>query len=167
MEGEVKKQMACVSVNGGLLVQNQDLDTCALSLDQCVTKAKPTETQMKDLEFTWKMVKHVKSNAILVGKDGMVLGVGAGQMNRIGSAKIALEEAAATLKEAGKDIRTEGLVLASDAFFPFDDCVTLAAEFGITAIVQPGGSVRDEDSIKKADECGIVMLFTGQRHFKH
>ena len=161
------KQMQLVSVNGGLLVQEQDLDIVPVEAGQCVTAKKPTDKQLADLNFTWKMVKHVKSNAILVGKDGMVLGVGAGQMNRIGSAKIALEEAAATLKEAGKDIRTEGLVLASDAFFPFDDCVTLAAEFGITAIVQPGGSVRDEDSIKKADECGIVMLFTGQRHFKH
>lgn len=159
--------MQLVSVNGGLLVQEQDLDIVPVEAGQCVTAKKPTDKQLEDLNFTWKMVKHVKSNAILVGKDGMVLGVGAGQMNRIGSAKIALEEAAATLKEAGKDIRTEGLVLASDAFFPFDDCVTLAAEFGITAIVQPGGSVRDEDSIKKADECGIVMLFTGQRHFKH
>jgi len=156
MDGDVTKQMACVSVNGGLLVQNQDLSICPLSLDQCVTKTKPTEEQMKDLEFTWKMVKHVKSNAIVVGCGGMLLGVGAGQMNRVGSAKIALEQAGRT-----------PLVLASDAFFPFDDCVTLAAEYGVKAIVQPGGSIRDEDSIKKCDELGIAMLFTGERHFKH
>ena len=88
-------------------------------------------------------------------------------MNRVGSEEIALKQAAATCKEKGKDILTEGLVLASDAFFPFDDCVTLAAEYGVKAIVQPGGSVRDEDSIKKCDELGIAMVFTGERHFKH
>ena len=97
----------------------------------------------------------------------MTYGVGAGQMNRVGSAEIALKQAAATLKEEGKDILTEGLVLASDAFFPFDDCVSLAAKYGIKAIVQPGGSIRDEDSIRKCDELGISMLFTGERHFKH
>ena len=98
--------------------------------------------------------------AAVAVKDGRTLGVGAGQMNRIGSAEIALKQAHA----AGV---TEGLVLASDGFFPFDDCVTLAAEYGVTAIVQPGGSVRDEDSIRKADEKGIAMVFTGERHFKH
>ena len=115
----------------------------------------------------WKIVKHVKSNAIVVAKNGMTYGVGAGQMNRIGSAEIALKQAQNTLKEEGKDIMTEGLVLASDGFFPFNDCVALAAEYGIKAIVQPGGSIRDEDSIKLADEKGITMLFTGERHFKH
>lgn len=159
-------------VNGGLLLQNQDLNTAALSVEQCVTEAKPTEKEMEDLDFTWKIVKHVKSNAIVVGKDGMTFGVGAGQMNRVGSAEIALKQAAATLaEETGKDpvtaAREAGLVLASDAFFPFDDCVTLAAEYGVKAIVQPGGSVRDEDSIKKCNELGISMLFTGERHFKH
>ena len=102
----------------------------------------------------------MKSNAIVAVKDGRTLGVGAGQMNRIGSAEIALKQAHA----AGV---TEGLVLASDGFFPFDDCVTLAAEYGVTAIVQPGGSVRDGDSVKMADEKGIAMVFTGERHFKH
>lgn len=159
-------------VNGGLLLQNQDLTTAALSAEQCVTEAKPSEKELVDLGFTWKIVKHVKSNAIVVGKDGMTYGVGAGQMNRVGSAEIALKQAAATLaEETGKDpmtaVREAGLVLASDAFFPFDDCVTLAAEYGVKAIVQPGGSVRDEDSIKKCNELGISMLFTGERHFKH
>ena len=88
-------------------------------------------------------------------------------MTRVGSAKIALEQATAALAEVGKDIKTEGLVLGSDGFFPFDDTVTLAAEYGVKAIVQPGGSVRDEDSVKKANECGITMLCTGMRHFKH
>ena len=109
----------------------------------------------------------MKSNAIVVAKNGMTYGVGAGQMNRIGSAEIALKQAQKTLKEEGKDIMTEGLVLASDGFFPFNDCVAIAAEYGIKAIVQPGGSIRDEDSIKLANEKGITMLFTGERHFKH
>lgn len=167
MSGNAESQKQYVSVNGGLLVQNQDLTTKQACAEQCVTKVKPDAKQLEDLNFTWKIVKHVKSNAIVVGKDGMTFGVGAGQMNRIGSAEIALKQAEATLKEQGTDIRKAGLVMASDAFFPFDDCVTLASEYGITAIVQPGGSVRDEDSIKKADECGISMLFTGERHFKH
>ncbi len=167
MEGRITEQMSCVSVNGGLLVQNQDLEIAPASAGQCVTELKPTEDQLVDLDFTWRVVKHVKSNAIVVGKAGMVYGVGAGQMNRVGSAGIALKEAAATLKEEGVDVRDAGLVLASDAFFPFDDCVTLAAEYGVRAIIQPGGSIRDEDSVRKCNELGITMLFTGERHFKH
>lgn len=149
-----------VSVNGGLLVQDLDKTTAEVKAEMCVTAAKPTAEQLSDLNFGWRIVKHVKSNAIAVVKDGHTVGVGAGQMNRVGSAEIALKQAHA----AGF---TEGLVLASDGFFPFDDSVTLAAQYGVTAIVQPGGSVRDEDSIKKADENGITMLFTGMRHFKH
>ncbi len=161
----VRKQY--VSMNGGMLVQDRDINTKPVSADQCVTEAKPTAEQLADLEFAWKIVKHVKSNAIVVAKNGMTYGVGAGQMNRIGSAEIALKQALNTLKEEGKDIMTEGLVLASDGFFPFNDCVALAAEYGIKAIVQPGGSIRDEDSVKLANEKGITMLFTGERHFKH
>ncbi len=149
-----------VSVNGGLLVQDLDKTTAQVTADMCVTAAKPTTEQLTDLNFGWRIVKHVKSNAIAVVKDGHTVGVGAGQMNRVGSAEIALKQAHA----AGF---TEGLVLASDGFFPFDDSVTMAAQYGVTAIVQPGGSVRDEDSIKKADENDITMLFTGMRHFKH
>lgn len=149
-----------VSVMGGLLMQNLDMQTKEVVADMCVTEKQPSEQELVDLNFGWRIVKHVKSNAIAVVKDGVTLGVGAGQMNRVGSAEIALKQA----KAAGV---TEGLVLASDAFFPFDDCVTLAAEYGVTAIVQPGGSVRDEDSIKKANELGISMVFTGMRHFKH
>ena len=143
-----------VSVNGGLLVQDLDKTTAT------VTEVKPTEEQVTDLNFGWRVVKHVKSNAIVVVKDGHTVGVGAGQMNRVGSAEIALKQAQA----AGF---TKGLVLASDGFFPFDDTVTLASQYGVTAIVQPGGSVRDEDSVKKANECGITMVCTGMRHFKH
>lgn len=161
----VRKQY--VSMNGGMLVQDRDINTKPVAADQCVTELKPTAEQLADMEFAWKIVKHVKSNAIVVAKGGMTYGVGAGQMNRIGSAEIALKQALNTLKEEGKDIMTEGLVLASDGFFPFNDCVALAAEYGIKAIVQPGGSIRDEDSIKLANEKGITMLFTGERHFKH
>ncbi len=162
-----------LSVNGGLLVQDRDSRTAEVTADMCVTAAKPSESELSDLGFVWKIVKNVKSNAIVVGRNGMTLGVGAGQMNRIGSAGIALEEAAATLaaQTGGSDpkaaARKAGLVLASDGFFPFDDCVAIAAEYGVRAIVQPGGSIRDEDSIRKADECGIAMLFTHERHFKH
>lgn len=164
-DNTVRKQY--VSMNGGMLVQDRDINTKPVAADQCVTELKPTVDQLADMEFAWKIVKHVKSNAIVVAKGGMTYGVGAGQMNRIGSAEIALKQALNTLKEEGKDIMTEGLVLASDGFFPFNDCVALAAEYGIKAIVQPGGSIRDEDSIKLANEKGITMLFTGERHFKH
>ena len=159
-KGGVQKQY--VSVNGGLLVQNQDIETKKVVAEMCVTEAKPTAAQLADLDFGWHIVKHVKSNSIVIAKNGMTYGVGAGQMNRIGSAEIALKQASATL---GGNL--EGCVMASDGFFPFDDCVEVAAKFGIKAIVQPGGSVRDEDSIKKANENGITMLMTGERHFKH
>ena len=149
-----------VSVNGGLLVQDLDKSTTEVTAEMCVTETKPTAGQVIDLNFGWRIVKHVKSNAIVVVKEGKTVGVGAGQMNRVGSAEIALKQAQA----AGF---TEGLVLASDGFFPFDDTVTLASQYGVTAIVQPGGSVRDEDSVKKANEYGMTMLCTGMRHFKH
>ncbi len=148
------------SVCGGLLAQDMDLNTAEVVDDMTVTKKHASEAELDDLNFGLRIVKHVKSNAIVVVNNGQTLGIGAGQMNRIGSAEIALKQA------HGNGVK-ENLVMASDAFFPFDDCVTLAHEMGVTAIVQPGGSVRDEDSIKKADECGISMLFSGMRHFKH
>ena len=149
-----------ISVNGGLLSQHLDTQVEKVTADMCVTKVRPTEAQLAQADFGWKIVKHVKSNAIAVVRDGHTVGIGAGQTNRVGSALIALEEA----KNAGF---TEGLVLASDGFLPFDDTVALAARYGVTVIVQPGGSIRDEDAIRKADELGICMLFTGVRHFKH
>ena len=152
--------MQYVSVNGGMLAQNQDVAPVDVTVDMCVTEKRPTAAEIEDMNFGQRIVKHVKSNAIVVVKDGRTLGVGAGQMNRIGSAELALKQAHAN------GVKT-GLIMASDAFFPFDDCVTLAHEMGVTAIVQPGGSVRDEDSIRKANECGIAMMFTGKRHFKH
>lgn len=161
------KQMQYVSVNGGLLAQHQDTETLLLKADMCVTEAKPTEEQMTDLQFAWRIVKHVKSNAIVVAKDGRTYGVGAGQMNRVGSAEIALKQAQASLAAEGKDIHTAHPVMASDGFFPFGDSVESAAEYGIAAIVQPGGSVRDSESIEAANQHQIPMLFTGMRHFKH
>ena len=155
-----KPVMQYVGVAGGLLAQHLDTAVETVTPEMCVTKVKPSETLLADLQFGWKIVKHVKSNAIAVVRDGHTIGVGAGQTNRVGSAGIALEQA----KAAGF---TEGLVLASDGFLPFDDTVALAVRYGVTAIVQPGGSIRDADAIAKADELGITMLFTGVRHFKH
>ena len=156
MAPQAQAPMQYVGVNGGMLVQQLDTAVEKISAEMCVTRVKPTEAQLVDLDFGWRIVKHVKSNAIAVVRDGHTLGVGAGQMNRVGSAEIALKEAHA----AGF---TEGLVLASDGFLPFGDTVALAAQYGVTAIVQPGGSIRDEESIAKADELGITMLFTGVR----
>ena len=156
-----------VSVNGGLLVQNQDRSDEVINAGMCVTKTRPDEAALADMDFAWKIVKHVKSNAIVVVKDGRTYGVGAGQMNRVGSAAIALQQASEALSKEGKDIRNEGLVMGSDGFFPFADSVQTAASYGISAIVQPGGSVRDQESIDAADLAGIPMLFTGVRHFKH
>jgi len=152
------KEKLLVSVQGGLLVQEADTRTLDDAELKVVTKREPTEQEWEALRFAWKVVKHVKSNAIVLAKDGMTIGVGAGQMNRVGAAKIAIEQAGEKAK---------GAVLASDAFFPMDDTVEAAAKAGITAIIQPGGSIRDADSIKKADEYGIAMVFTGIRHFKH
>ena len=167
MTRDNKPQTQYVSVNGGMLVQEQDTTIKTPTPEMCITETKPTEAQMVDLDFAWRIVKHIKSNAIVVVKDGMTLGVGAGQMNRVGSANIALKQAEATLAAGGKDIRNEGLVMGSDAFFPFGDSVDSAAEYGIKAIVQPAGSVRDQESIDAANKYGITMLFTGERHFKH
>lgn len=151
-------ELKLTSIGGGLLVQEQDAFTLADATISVPTKREPTEEEWQALKLGWKVVKHVKSNAIVVAGKDMTLGIGAGQMNRVGAAKIALEQAGEKAK---------GAVLASDAFFPMDDTVEAAAKAGITAIIQPGGSIRDEDSIKKADEYGIAMVFTGIRHFKH
>jgi phosphoribosylaminoimidazolecarboxamide formyltransferase/IMP cyclohydrolase len=153
-----KEEIRLTSVEGGLLVQQYDQFTLDHSNVSVPTKREPSEEEWKALKLGWKVVKHVKSNAIVVNNADMTLGIGAGQMNRVGAAKIALEQ-------AGE--KAAGAVMASDAFFPMDDTVEAAAKAGITAIIQPGGSVRDEDSIKKADEYGIAMVFTGVRHFKH
>lgn len=142
---------------GGLLVQQIDTQLFEGEL-VTVTKRVPTQKELEDLKFAWKIVKHIKSNGISVAKDLKTLGLGPGQVSRIWAAEAALQR-------AGEDVK--GAVLASDAYFPFDDCVRLAAQYGISAIIQPGGSIRDEDSIKACDELGIAMVFTGMRHFKH
>ena len=154
-------------IDGGILVQDGDACLYDEKEIRVVTKKAPTEKEMADLKFAMKVVKHVKSNAIVIAKGGMTLGVGPGQTNRIGSAWIAI--AGPDPQNAGDDRRAAlaGAVMASDAFFPFEDCVTAAAGAGITAIMQPGGSLKDEDSIRKCDELGIAMVFTGMRHFKH
>ena len=144
------------SVRGGILVQ--DFNLALAENYEVVTDKQPTKEQMTDLEFGLKIVKHVKSNAIVVVKNGQTLGIGAGQMNRVGSCKIALEQAGAL---------AEGAVLASDAFFPMRDSVDLAAEYNIAAIVQPGGSIRDQESIDACNEKGVAMTFSKIRHFKH
>jgi len=146
-------------VNGGLLVQDSDLQL--YNELKTVTKRQPTEQEMSDLLFTWRVCKFVKSNAIIYGKDNMTIGVGAGQMSRVNSARIAGIKA----EHAGLEVK--GAVMASDAFFPFRDGLDQAAEVGITAVIQPGGSMRDDEVIAAADEHGIAMVFTGMRHFRH
>lgn len=149
-----------VGVTGGMLVQDADREMREVTADMCVAGPRPSAKVLADMNFGWKIVKHVKSNAIVVVKDGATVGVGAGQMNRVGSADIAL-------RQAYDNKKYQDLVLASDGFLPFDDTVTLAADHGVVAIVQPGGSIRDEDCINKAREKGITMAMTGMRHFKH
>jgi phosphoribosylaminoimidazolecarboxamide formyltransferase/IMP cyclohydrolase len=145
-------------IAGGFLVQTADDLIADTSKWQIVTERQPTPDELGEMLFAWKVCKHVKSNAIVITSDRTTLGVGAGQMNRVGSTKIALEQAAE---------KAQGAILASDGFFPFDDSVRTAAAAGITAIVQPGGSLRDQDSIKAANELGLVMVLTGVRHFLH
>jgi phosphoribosylaminoimidazolecarboxamide formyltransferase/IMP cyclohydrolase len=146
------------TVSGGILVQEKDVVTEAFNDMKVVTKCQVSNAEMEQLLLAWKVVKHVKSNAIVVAGNNQTLGIGAGQMNRVGSASIALEQ-------AGE--KAQGAVMASDAFFPFRDTVDTAAKAGIKAIIQPGGSMRDAESIQAADEHGIAMIFTGIRHFKH
>jgi len=145
-------------VAGGLLIQDRDIDDVDIRKARVVTKRTPTAEEYQALHFAWKVVKHVKSNAIVYATKDQLVGVGAGQMSRVDSVKIA------TMKS---NLPAKGCVLASDAFFPFRDGIDMAAEAGITAVIQPGGSVRDEEVIKAADEHNIAMIFTDRRHFKH
>jgi len=148
-------------VNGGLLVQDRDLGVVTANDLKVVTQRQPTEKELQDLLFAWKVVKFVKSNAIVYCKEGMTMGVGAGQMSRVYSAKIAV------IKAADEKLDVKGAVMASDAFFPFRDGIDAAAEVGITAVIEPGGSMRDQEVIAAADEHNIAMVFTGMRHFRH
>jgi len=156
--GNITRGWKIRSVNGGFLVQEEDKGTTPPSEWQTVSVKQPTEEDLRQLEFVWKVCKHVKSNAIVVGKDYQILGVGAGQMNRVGSVQIALEQAGERVRDG---------YLASDAFFPFADSIELAQRYGIKAIVQPGGSIRDQEVIEAADKAGIILVTTGRRHFKH
>ncbi|WP_028116117.1 bifunctional phosphoribosylaminoimidazolecarboxamide formyltransferase/IMP cyclohydrolase [Ferrimonas senticii] len=148
-------------VNGGLLVQDRDQGMVTLDDVKVVSKRKPTAEQLQDLMFCWKVAKYVKSNAIVYAKDGMTVGVGAGQMSRVYSAKIA------GIKAADEGLTVPGSVMASDAFFPFRDGIDAAAMAGISCVIQPGGSMRDQEVIDAANEHDMVMVFTGMRHFKH
>ncbi|HGX93272.1 MAG TPA: bifunctional phosphoribosylaminoimidazolecarboxamide formyltransferase/IMP cyclohydrolase [Candidatus Tenderia sp.] len=148
-------------VNGGLLIQEVDNGMVTLDELKVVTQRAPTEQEMRDLFFAWKVAKFVKSNAIVYTKERMTIGVGAGQMSRVYSAKIA------GIKAADEQLEVNGSVMASDAFFPFRDGIDAAAEAGITAVIQPGGSMRDQEVIDAANEHGLAMVFTGMRHFRH
>ena len=148
-------------VSGGLLVQDNDIELINVDNLKCVTTIKPSDSEMNDLIFAWKVAKTVKSNAIVYVKNQMTIGIGAGQMSRIYSAKIA------GIKAADENLEVEGSVMASDAFFPFRDGIDAAAKAGISSIIHPGGSMRDDEVITAANEHGISMIFTGIRHFKH
>lgn len=148
-------------INGGIILQT--IDSELLNEYEVVTNRKPTEKELEDMLFTWKIVKYVKSNGIAIGKDKQSIGIGPGQVNRIWATKQSIEHANELIGEGV----TKGAVLASDAFFPFSDCVEVAHEAGITAIIQPGGAKKDQDSIDKCNEYGIAMIFTKMRHFRH
>ncbi len=155
-------------VAGGYLVQDRDNGVIGAQDLKVVTKRAPTAAEMEDLLFAWKVAKHVKSNAIVYVKDGATVGVGAGQMSRVDSTRIAAQKARDMAEALGlADVPTKGSVVASDAFFPFPDGLLTAAEAGATAVIQPGGSIRDEEVIAAADEAGLAMVFTGMRHFRH
>jgi phosphoribosylaminoimidazolecarboxamide formyltransferase/IMP cyclohydrolase len=149
------------SVNGGLLMQTRDQGMVGASELKVVTKRQPTTDELRDLQFAWRVCKYVKSNAIIYAKDNMTIGVGAGQMSRVVSSKIA------AMKAKDEGLIVAGAVMASDAFFPFRDGLDVAAEFGIKAVIQPGGSMRDNEVIAAADEHGIAMVMTNMRHFRH
>ena len=148
-------------VGGGLLVQTPDTQLCGAEALKCVTEKAPTEEQTADLLFAWNVARFVKSNTIVYVKNGMTLGVGAGQMSRVDSARIAAIKA----EEAGLSL--EGSVAASDAFFPFRDGLDVVVDAGAVAVIQPGGSIRDDEVIAAANERGVAMVFTGERHFRH
>jgi phosphoribosylaminoimidazolecarboxamide formyltransferase/IMP cyclohydrolase len=155
-------------IAGGILVQDRDNGLVTRDQLKCVTKRSPTEQEVRDCLFAWTVAKHVKSNAIVYARDGVTAGVGAGQMNRRDSARIAAMRAREAAEANGwPEPRTIGSAVASDAFFPFADGLLSAAEAGATAVIQPGGSIRDDEVIAAADEAGLAMLFTGMRHFRH
>ena len=156
------------TVAGGMLVQGRD-NAVVDDMDlRVVTKRAPTAQELEDLKFAFRVAKHVKSNAIVYARQGATVGVGAGQMSRVDSSRIAAWKASEAAKAAGLlETLAKGSVVASDAFFPFADGLLAAAEAGATAVIQPGGSMRDDEVIKAADEAGLAMVLTGHRHFRH
>jgi len=161
--GEIWRQ-----VSGGYLIQDRDNGSINRNKLEVVTKRKPTENEISDMLFAWKVAKHVKSNAIVYVKDNATVGIGAGQMNRLDSTRIAARKSKDMSNNIGlSDPLTIGSVVASDAFFPFSDGLLAAAEAGATAIIQPGGSMRDDEVISAANDAGLAMVFTNMRHFKH
>ena len=155
--------MTVRSVAGGYLLQSRDTGAVQAGDLKTVTRKKPGDDEMRDLLFAFTIAKHVKSNAIVFAKGGATVGIGAGQMSRIDSTRMAVLKAA-----AGEGMsRAKGAVAASDAFYPFPDALLAAAEAGVSAVIQPGGSIRDDEVIKAADDAGIAMVFTGMRHFRH
>jgi phosphoribosylaminoimidazolecarboxamide formyltransferase/IMP cyclohydrolase len=161
--GEIWRQ-----VSGGYLIQDRDNGSINRNNLEVVTKRNPTENEISDMLFAWKVAKHVKSNAIVYVKDNATVGIGAGQMNRLDSTRIAARKSKDMSNNIGlSDPLTIGSVVASDAFFPFSDGLLAAAEAGATAIIQPGGSMRDDEVISAANDAGLAMVFTNMRHFKH
>jgi phosphoribosylaminoimidazolecarboxamide formyltransferase/IMP cyclohydrolase len=158
LEGTPSPGLSYRAISGGFLVQDADASTESREQMKVVTKAQPTEEQWRDLLFAWRVCKHVRSNAIVLAREGATVGIGAGQVSRVDAADIAA-------RKAGD--RAKGAVMASDAFFPFRDGLDAGAAAGAAAVIQPGGSVRDEEVIAAADEHGIAMVFTGTRHFRH
>ena len=156
--GPSQSGFALKSLNGGILYQSRDLEQLNTDTLQCVTERQPSEEDKTDLAFAWAIVKHVKSNAIVLVKNRQLIGVGAGQMNRVRSVRLALEQ-------AGDEVT--GSVMASDAFFPFPDSIETAGSAGVKAVIQPGGSKKDVDAIQSCNQTGMAMLFTGIRHFRH
>ncbi len=153
-------------VRGGLLLQTPDLIEEKRDTMEVATKAQPSDDQWRDLEFSWAVCKHVRSNAIVIAKDGATLGIGAGQMSRVDSVRIAIDKAREA-RESDADSLLAGSVVASDAFFPFPDGPQIAIDAGSEAIIQPGGSKRDPEVVEACDEAGAAMVMTRRRHFRH
>jgi phosphoribosylaminoimidazolecarboxamide formyltransferase/IMP cyclohydrolase len=157
----LENQLDFKKIGGGWLVQTSDNHKLDINKCKVVTKLKPSTEQLEDLNFSWEVARHVKSNAIVFCKDKKTLGVGAGQMSRVDSTRIA------AIKAENANISLTDSVVASDAFFPFRDGIDVLANYGAKCVIQPGGSVKDDEVIEAADELGLIMIFTGIRHFKH
>ena len=167
-KNEIENDLFIKTISGGFLIQDKDIGSLEKINFKIVTNKKPTEDEIKDLKFAWIVSKHTKSNAIIFAKNTQTLGIGAGQMSRIDSVMIAKDKfIRSQVNSEKKDVSLKGSVLSSDAFFPFSDTVISAAEAGVSAIIQPGGSIRDNEVIAEANKRNISMIFTSMRHFRH